>query len=234
MGGFFFAAWVVSLPGAAIASLMAPSDDARLARAGRILFALLLLAELLLLAFVFAVETRDGSGSIAGSRSFWWLMTLGYGVPFALAAGLAVRRGYVGHRLALVSAILATCALCFAFPVGFVAGSSALTGIGHFEHTHRTLDVVILLLPTLILLVSEVVRGRDAPDPEQADLFSQIPNTSRRTIAGVVLGLAALVWLAGASGTAIAVTFAVLLVAGAIFVWWSSRTTVRRVQRDLQ
>jgi hypothetical protein len=234
VGGLFFVAWLVGLPGAGIASLMAPSGDLRVARAGRIVFALVLLVELLLLAFIFAVDTRNGSGSVAGSRSFWWLMALGCGVPFALVSGLGVRRGYVGHRLALVSAILATCVLCLAYPFGFVPGSGALTGIGRFEHTHRPLDIAILLIPTLILLLSEVVRGRVAADPEDASLFLHLRNASRRTVAGVVVGLAVILWFGGANGTGLFVGIAVLLVGGGLFVWWNDRTEVRRVRGDLR
>ena len=230
----FFVAWMVGLAGAGVASVLVPSDNPQVARAGRVWFALVLLADLLLPTVFFMLEKRDGSGSLSGSRSFWWLMALACGIPLALVSGFAVRRGYVGHRLALTSSILATCVLYLAFPLGFESGSGELTGLGRFEHTHRPFDIAILLIPTLILLVSEVLRGRDAPDPEQASLFSQLRNASRRTTAGVVLGLAALVWLAGASGAALAVTIAVLLVGGGLFVWWSNRTTVRRVRRNLQ
>lgn len=233
MSYLFFVAWMAGLAGAGIASALVTADNPRVARAGRIWFALVLLADLLLFTLFFMLGTRDGdSATFAWSRSFWWLMAGACGIPLALLSGLAVRRGYAGHRLALVSSILATCALYLAFPLGFVAGSGWLTGIGRFEHTHRPLDAALLLIPTMILLVSEVLRGR--VDPEHASFLSQLRNASRRTIGGVILTVAAILWLAGASPTGIVVGLAVLLVGGGLYIWWHDRTVLRRVRRDLQ
>jgi O-antigen/teichoic acid export membrane protein len=161
-------------------------------------------------------------------------MALGYGIPLALISGLAVRRSYATHRPALVSAVLATCALSLAFPFGFAKGSHTLTGLGRFEHAHHALDVVILAIPTLILLLSEVMSWRETADSEEPSLFSHMRNAPRRTIVGVVLAVAAVLWLAGASATAGTISLGVLIVGGALYVWWRDRTAVRRIRRDLR
>lgn len=234
-GLFFFAAWLLGLGLMGATDALVRAENPRIRRAGRITFALVPFAELLVLALLFALGVANGGGtSVAGRSSFWWLMSLGYGIPLALLGGLTVRRSYAGHRPALVSAILATCVLSLAFPLGFARGSSETTGIGRFEHTHHALDVAILAIPTLILLLSEVLRWREAVDPEEASLFSHVRNASRRTVVGVVLVLAAILWLAGASPTGVGVGLAVCLVTGGLGAWWADRTAVRRVRRDLQ
>lgn len=232
MTGFLVLAWFLGLAGAGVVAGLASAENWRVVRAGRVAFAGVLAFDLLLAAVGFAVEADSTL------RSFWWLMAIACGVPLAFLTGFGVRRAYAGHRLTLASAVLTTAALYLAFPLGYVHGGTSLSSLGRFEHTHHALDVVILAIPTLILLLSEVLRWREAPDPEEPSLFSHIRNAPRRAVVGVVLVAAAVLWLAGATDTAAAISLGVLLVVflvgGGLYLWWIDRKAVRRIRRDLQ
>ena len=134
-------------------------------RAARIAFALLLAADLLFAAVAFAVGTSNPDENLRATRSTWWLTIILGGVPLALVSGLAVRRGYRGHRFALVVATVTAAALFLTFPFGFVPADRPLTGLGRFEHEHHALDLVVLLIPTLILLADELRWKREEVAP---------------------------------------------------------------------
>jgi hypothetical protein len=233
-------AWLLIAGGvpAAILSEVVRAKSPRIARAGRVAFALLLGVDLLLAAVVFSVG-NDGAAGAHMTRSIWWVTVVLGGIPLALLSGLAVRRGYAGHRLTLLVATLTTAALYLAFPLGFIpATEPRLTGLGRFEHDHRVLGIAILLIPTLILLANELRWKREvAPSTESAR-----PNLSirshlirqRKLIGAGVLVLLVLVWSAGTNGSDTLVGLGVVLAGLAVFVWQRNRSTTRSVLRELR
>ena len=102
MGALFVWLWIVGGFPAAVLGEVVQAESPRIARAGRIAFALLLAVDLLLAALVFLVGTAAPTAHM--TRSLWWFTIIVAGVPLALVSGLAVRRGYTGHRVALVTA----------------------------------------------------------------------------------------------------------------------------------
>jgi hypothetical protein len=156
----------------AILSEVVKADSPRIARAGRVAFALLLGADLLLAAAAFSAGNSNPDARLHATRSIWWLTVVAGGIPLALVSGRAVRRGYVGHRLVLAGAAVLTAALYLVFPLGFVPSGEKLTGLGRFAHEHHALGIAVLLVPSLILLADELRRKRQA-EPESGDLPHQ-------------------------------------------------------------
>jgi hypothetical protein len=224
---------------AAILGEIVQAESPRIARAGRIAFALLLGADLLLAAVAFSVGNYDGSVlSGHATRSIWWLTAIAGGVPLALVSGLAVRRGYTGNRLALAAATLTTAVLYFAFPLGFIPATHPLTGLGRFEHDHHVLGIAILLIPSLILLANELRwREEAAPDPEAGRLNRRSRSRvmpRRNVIVGGVLLLLVLIWAAGTNSYGMLVGFGVVFAGCALFLWHRNRVIMRSVRRDLR
>src|SRR5207245_4805543 len=158
-------------------------------------------------------------------------------------SGLAVRRVYTAHRVALVPVTLTTALLYVAFPLGFTAEAQPLTGLGRFEHQHHALDVVILLIPTLILLGNElrwkqqVEPGPEValgPEEDRPSLRSRIAVIPRRNVIGAVVLLVVLIWIAGTNGPGLLVGLGVLAVGSALFLWQLQRSTMRSVLQDLR
>jgi hypothetical protein len=229
---FLIALWLVGLAGAGVVSVAVGNDNPRIVRAGRVGFAVLLAVELFAAALIFTVGQSNPNPDYNTTRSMWWLFALAGGVPVALVSGLAVRRGYVGHRLVLWSAVLLTAALYLAFPVAFIPADQKLQGLGRFEHGHHALDVVVLLLPSLILLGAEVFRGSETTDePTIPALFRSVP---RRTAAGVALVLLFVLWFAGASSSGLVLGLGAIILGGGVVLGLRSRAQVRRVRRDLE
>lgn len=167
----FAVLFIVGAAPAAFLGVGVRSESPRLARAARIAFAFLLTADLLLAAGVFSVDTSNGDSTLNATRSLWWVTLLLGCFPLAVASGLAVRRGYAGHRVALVIATVATASLYLAFPLGFVPANEQLRGLGRWEHDHHVLDIAILFVPALILLASELLRTKE-PALAEADRSS--------------------------------------------------------------
>ncbi|MGZ4403022.1 MAG: hypothetical protein ACXVRV_03235 [Gaiellaceae bacterium] len=241
MGVLFVWLWIAGGFPAAVLGEVVQAESPRIARAGRIAFALLLAFDLLLAALVFLVGTEAPTTHM--TRNLWWFTIIVAGVPLALVSGLAVRRGYAGHRVALAAATLTTAALYVAFPLGFAAEGQPLTGLGRFEHDHHALDVAILLIPTLILLANELRWKQQvepspevAPGPEedQPSLRSRIAVTPRRKVIGAVVLLVVFIWLAGTNGPGQLVGFGVLAAGSALYLWQWHRSTMRSVLRDLR
>jgi hypothetical protein len=161
MSALFFWLWIAGGFPAIILGEIMRVERPWILRGARIAFAFLLGADLLLAAVAFAVGTSNADERLRATRSIWWITVFAGGVPLALISGLAVRRGYTGRRLGLVLAILATAALYFSFPFGFVPADRPLTGLGRFEHEHHALDIAVLLIPTLILLANELRGSRE-------------------------------------------------------------------------
>jgi hypothetical protein len=228
--------WIAGGVPAAILSEIVQAERPRIARAGRIAFGLLLGADLLLAAVAFSVGNYDSS--VHATRSIWWLTVIAGGVPLALVSGLAVRRGYTGHRLALVAATLTTAVLYLAFPLGFIPATYPLTGLGRFEHDHHALGIAILLIPSLILLANELRWKQEAaPDPEAGRLNrrSRSGVMPRRNLIGAgVLLLLVLIWTAGTNSYGMLVGFGVVFAGSALFLWHRNRLIMRSVLRDLR
>ena len=232
MAALFIWLWVIGGIPAAVLSDVVRSATPRVARAGRIGFAFLLWLDLLMAAVVFSVGAED-SGSGHTTRSFWWFIVIGAGIPLALVSGFVVRHGYTGrHRPVLIAASLATAALYFVFPLGFVPPTQPLTGLARFEHDHHVLGVAILLIPTLILLADELTRKGEAVAPAP-DLTPRDSGTRRRHLIGAGLFLVVLIWMAGTNIEGMLLALGVLLVAGALFLWHNDRVAMRAARRDL-
>jgi hypothetical protein len=230
--GFLFVLWMIGGAGAGVLSAVVRSDNPRIVRVGRVGFAVLLAVDLFLAALVFYIGQSNSSPDGNTTQSMWWLFALAGGVPLAFVSGLVVRRGYVGHQLALWSAVALTAALYLAFPLGFIPTGQELTGLGRFEHTHHALDVALLLLPSLILLVSEVFRGEEQTDqPTIVALLRRVP---RRYVIGVVVAVLVFLWFAGASTPVFWIGVGALLLGGGVVVGLRSRATVRRMRHGLK
>jgi uncharacterized membrane protein len=161
MSATFFWLWLAGGIPAVILGEIMRIDRPGVVRAARVAFAFLLWGDLLLAAVIFSVGTSNPDQRYNATLGIWWLTVLLGGIPLALVSGLAVRRGYAGwHRLALAVAVLITAALYLAFPYGFAPAGHPLNRLGRFEHEHHVLDVLILVIPTLILLASEMGRNR--------------------------------------------------------------------------
>ena len=156
MSALFFWLWAAGGFPAIILGEIMRVDRAWVIRAARIAFALLLGADLLLAAVFFSVGTSNPDQRLNATRSIWWLTIILGGIPLALVSGIAVRRGYRGHRLVLAVACLATAALYLLFPFGFVPAGHELTRLGRFEHEHHWIDILVLLIPTFFLLANEL------------------------------------------------------------------------------
>ena len=223
------AIWGVAFFGSAALNSVMRSDNPVVIRRGRIAFALLLALELLGVADAFNGRSHHTS------HALWWGIALGGGIPIAIVLGFTIRRAYIGHRVALISAVLAAAALFLAMPLGFVPPHETLTGLGRFEHAHHALDIVALLIPTLILLASEVRRGHIEGPAQEFTIRQRLRLAARYIGVGGALALAFLVWLAGwADGTE--VTIGVFVVAIGIYVAAEVQTHVaaRRMRRNLE
>jgi lysylphosphatidylglycerol synthetase-like protein (DUF2156 family) len=168
MSALFFWIWLAGgIPAVTLGEIMR-AERPWVVRAARIAFALLLGADLLFAAVVFAVGSSNPDERLRATRSIWWLtITLG-GIPLALVSGLAVRRGYTGHRLALSAATLITAVLYLSFPFGFTPADQPLNRLGRFGHEHHALAVAILLIPTLLLLTNELRWKREVGPDEHS------------------------------------------------------------------
>ncbi len=232
MTGFVVLLWIVGGAGAGVLSVVVGAENPRIVRAGRIGFALLLAVDLFLAALILAIGTSNGDPAGNTTRSMWWMFVIGGGIPLAFVSGFAVRRGFVGHRLALWSAVLLTAALYLVFPFAFTPAGQELQGLGRFAHANRAIAVVILLLPSLIILGSEMLRRDEATDePSLMELLRRAP---RRYVAGFALAALVLIWFAAANALGFVLVLAVLILGGGIFVGLRSRATVRRMRRDLE
>ena len=162
MAAVFIGLWIAGGFPAGILGEVVQAESPRTRRAGRIAFAFLLWIDLLLAALVLAVGADAPTSHM--TRGLWWFTIIVAGIPLALVSGLAVRRGYAGHRLALAAATLTTAALYVVFPFAFIPVGQPLTGLGRWVHDHHLLGIAILLIPTLILLVNELLwkRGSNA------------------------------------------------------------------------
>jgi hypothetical protein len=229
---FLVPLWIIGGGGAAILGVAAASDNPRIVRAGRIGFALLLALDLFAGALVFAIGQDNPNPADNTTRSMWWLFAFAGGIPLAFVSGLAVRRGYVGHRLVLWSAVLLTAGLYLTFPFAFTPAGKELRGLGRFEHGHHAIDVLVLLLPSLILLAAEAFRGHVSTDePTIVELLRRSP---RRVVVALMIVVLALLWFGAANSTGFFLGLAVLLVGGGLVVGLRSRATVRRIRRDLE
>jgi hypothetical protein len=236
MAALFIWLWVIGGFPAAVLSEVVRSDSPRIARAGRIAFALLLWVDLLVAALVLSIGADAPTSPM--SRSLWWFTVIAAGIPLALVSGLAVRRGYTGgHRAVLVVATLITAGLYVVFPLGFApVTQQRLTGLARWEHDHHVLGLAILLIPALILLVDELRRKSEvAPEAEldQPDLASRSRTIPRRNLIGGVLFLGVLVWMAGTNSSGMLLGLGVILVGLTLFLWRKDRLAMRSARRDL-
>jgi hypothetical protein len=138
---------------------------------------------------------------------------------------------------ALIAATLTTAALYVAFPLGFTPASQLPTGLGRWEHDHRTLGIAILLIPTAILLVDELFRKGEvaaAAESDDENLRSLVRAIPRRFLIGAGLFLVALIWMAGTNGSGLLLGLGIAFVVAAFFLWRWHRSEMRRVQRDLR
>lgn len=229
MVAFLFVLWIVGGAGAGVLNVVVSSDNPRIVRAGRVAFALLLAADLFAGAVVFAVG--QGGEKPLTTQSMWWLFALAGGVPLAFVSGLLVRRGYTGRAAELWTAVLVTALVWLAFPLGFIAAGQPHTGLGAWEHNHHAADVVVLLIPTLILLGAEALRGLEPTDqPSLPELLRGAPRTY---VVGVAIVLLTVLWLGGANGLGFLLGMGVLLLGGGLFLGLRSHTAVQRTRRDL-
>lgn len=233
MAWLFAGLWIVGGVPAAILSEVVRAESARTRRRGRIAFALLLAFDLLLTATVLAAGADTGLGQM--TRTSWWLTVILGGIPLALVSGLAVRRGYAGHRVALATATLTTAALYVVFPLSFIAASQPLTGLGRWDHDHHALGIAILFIPTLILLATELRWKQATPDPEPGDssLGSRIGAIPRRNVAGAGVFILLLVWLGGTNSSGMLIGLGIVLAGSGLFIWYRDRVITRGARRDL-
>jgi hypothetical protein len=229
MSALFGWIWIVGAVPAVILGEVVQAENPRPARVGRIAFAFLLWVDLLFAAVMLSIG-NDAAGSHA-TLGLWWFTVLVAGIPMALVSGFAVRRGYTGHRPALVAATLTTAALYVVFPLSFVSRDQPLTGLGRIVHEHHVL-VAILLIPTLILLVSELRRKPEAaPRPESESLHLR---SHWRGLAGAGVLLVLLVWMVGTNSPGMLLGLGVVLTGAALFLWQRNRSTMRTLRRDLR
>jgi hypothetical protein len=228
----FIGTWFVAFLGAAALNSVMRSDNPVVIRRGRVAFTLLLAIELLWVPLNFEGSSRT---NVHASRGLWWGIVLGAGIPIALALGLTVRRAYAGHRIALISALGATVALFLAFPLGYVPPGEALTGLGRFEHDYHALDIVALLVPTLILLVSEVRRGHIEGSKQEFTVLTRLRLSIRAIGIGGAVAIAFILWLSGAAGgTTVAIVVVLFGVGVYVYAEVQTRVAARRMQRDLK
>jgi hypothetical protein len=240
MPALFVWLWVIGGVPAAILGEVVRADSPKIARAGRIAFALLLWVDLLVAATVLSVGADAPTSPM--SQSLWWFTVIAAGIPLALVSGLAVRRGYRGgHRVVLVTATLITAGLYVVFPLAFVPVNKPLTGLGLWAHEHHLLGLAILLIPAVVLLVdelrrNEVVAVEPTPDAEAdtPSLRSLVSGLPRRTIIGCVLFIVVLVWMAGTNAAGLMLGLGILLVCLAVLVWHRHRLQMQSVLRDLR
>ncbi len=233
MAWLFVGLWIAGGIPAVVLGEVVRAESPRTRRAGRIAFAFLLGIDLLLAALVLAVGADAATSPM--TRSLWWFTIIVGGIPLALVSGLALRRGYAGHRIALVAATLTTAALYVVFPLAFIPVGHPLTGLGRWVHDHHLLGIAILLIPTLILLANELLWKQDAtPDPEPGPtLRSRIGAIPRRYIVGTAVLVLLLIWLAGTNSSGMLVGLGVVFVGTALFLWYRDRAILRGVRRDL-
>ena len=233
MAWLFVGFWIAGGIPAAILGEVVRAESPRTRRAGRIAFAFLLGIDLLLAALVLAVGADAPTSPM--TRSLWWFTIIVGGIPLALVSGLAVRRGYAGHRLVLAAATLATAALYVVFPLAFIPVGEPLTGLGRWVHDHHLLGLAILFIPTLILLANELRWNEEAtPEPEPGPSFrSRIGAIPRRYIVGTGVLALLLIWLAGTNSSGMLVGLGVVFVGTAMFLWYRDRAILRGVRRDL-
>ncbi len=234
MAALFIGLWIAGGLPAGILGEVVQAESPRTRRAGRIAFAFLLGIDLLLAALVLAVGADAPTSHM--TRGLWWFTIIVAGIPLALVSGLAVRRGYAGHRLALAAATLTTAALYVVFPFAFIPATQPLTGLGRWVHDHHLLGIAILLIPTLILLANELRWKQEAtPDPEPGPtLRSRIGAIPRRYIVGTAVLVLLLIWLAGTNSSGMLVGLGVVFVGTALFLWYRDRAIMRGVVRDLK
>ena len=234
MSGLFVVLWIAGGIPAGILGEVVQAESPRTRRRGRIAFAFLLWLDLLLAALVLAVGADAPTSPM--SRSGWWVTIILGGIPLALVSGLAVRRGYAGRRVVLAAATLTTAALYVVFPFAFIPFGSPLTGLGRWVHEHHLLGIAILLIPTLILLVNELLWRQEAmPEPEPGPtLRSRIGAIPRRYIVGTGVLALLLIWLAGTNNSGMLVGLGVVFVGTALFLWYRDRAILRGVRRDLR
>ena len=233
MAAIFIGLWIAGGLPAGILGEVVQAESPRTRRAGRIAFAFLLGIDLLIAALVLAVGADAPTSHM--TRGLWWFTIIVAGIPLALVSGLAVRRGYAGHRLALAAATLTTAALYVVFPFAFIPATQPLTGLGRWVHDHHLLGIAILLIPTLILLANELLWKEEAtPVPEPGPtLRSRIGAIPRRYIVGTGVLMLLLVWLAGTNSSGMLLGLGVVFVGTALFLWYRDRAILRGVRRDL-
>lgn len=234
MAWLFVGLWIAGGFPAVLLGEVVRAESPRTRRAGRIAFALLLGFDLLLAALVLAVGADAPTAHM--TRSLWWFTIIVGGIPLALVSGLAVRRGYTGHRLALAAATLTTAALYVVFPLAFVPVGQPLTGLGLWAHDHHALGIAILFVPSLILLANELRWKPEAtPDPEPGpSLRSRIAATPRRYLIGSGVLMLFLVWLAGTNSSGMLVGLGIIFAGTALFLWYRHRVILQGVVRDLK
>lgn len=176
MAALFIGLWVAGGIPAGVLGEVVQAESARTRKAGRIAFAFLLWIDLLIAALVLAVGADAPTSPM--SRSLWWFTIIAGGIPLALVSGLAVRRGYRGHLPALAAAVFTTAALYVVFPFAFFPYGQPLTGLGRWVHEHHLLGIAILFIPTLILLVNELLWNEEATPAPRA--WSDPPLSYRR------------------------------------------------------
>jgi hypothetical protein len=232
MAWLFGLFWLAGGVPAAILGDVVRAESPRTRRAGRVAFALLLGFDLVLAAVVLAVGADGPPGHM--TRSLWWLTIILGGIPVALVSGLAVRRGYAGHRVALATATLTTAALYVVFPLSFIPASQPLTGLGRWDHDHHALGIAILFIPTLILLATELRWGQ-APDPDPGgpSLRARMRAVPRRYVVGTGVFILLLIWLGGTNTSGMLVGLGIVFAGSALFLWYRDRAIVREVRRDL-
>jgi hypothetical protein len=234
MAALFIGLWIAGGFPAGVLGEVVQADSARTRRAGRIAFAFLLWIDLLVAALVLAVGADAPTSHM--TEGLWWFTIIVAGIPLALVSGLAVRRGYAGRHLpALAAAVFTTAALYVAFPLAFIPYGQPLTGLGRWVHEHHLLGIAILFIPTLILLVNELLWNEEAtPAPAPGPtLRSRIGAIPRRYIVGTAVLLLLLIWLAGTNSSGMLVGLGVVFVGTALFLWYRDRAILRGVRRDL-
>ena len=137
MAAIFIGLWIAGGLPAGILGEVVQAESPRTRRAGRIAFAFLLWIDLLVAALVLAVGPDAPTSHM--TNGLWWFTIIVAGIPLALVSGLAVRRGYAGHRFALAAATLTTAALYIVFPLAFIPVTQPLTGLGRWVHDHHLL-----------------------------------------------------------------------------------------------